>query len=148
MIKLLVVCHGNICRSPLVSAVLLQQSIHIFHIRQGGLSDHTGRRAAKKIRDYCAKNSIDGLEEHRSRKITQDDVDWADKIIYMDSGNRKRLESYQGAIEKSICLGEYVGLSKIQDPNFIAKGPELDRLLNTIVQATNNFSRELLRTGD
>jgi protein-tyrosine-phosphatase len=111
-----------------------------------------GKRAPKKIRDYMAvsemgcmiepfntKSGVELVEEHRSKPCTQEDVDWADMIIYMDGGNLKRLQSFKGAAVKARCLGAWVNQGRIADPNFMPKGEALDELLRSIEHAAKEL---------
>lgn len=135
----LVLCHGNICRSPLAAAVIRRYGLAV---RDRGLSDKQGRRAAKKVRDYAAKRGYD-LSNHRSQTVSVNDIHWAHVILYMDGGNRTRLAGT--ALQKAVCLAEYVGELRIPDPNYIPRGPELDRLLRMVVQAAEAFATRYQR---
>lgn len=135
--KVLVVCHGNVCRSPLAHAVIVQQFPSAL-TRGFGPS---GRRAAKKVREYAASAGYN-LEAHRSLQIIQEDVDWADVILYMDGGNLKRLQKLAGSESKTVCLGSMIGLSRISDPNFLPRGPELERVLQQVIDASLEFCRQ------
>lgn len=137
--KVLVVCHGNICRSPLAAEVITSAGLDT---KNRGLSEVNGKPAAKKIREYALTKGYD-LTSHRSSSVSQKDVDWATIILYMDNGNKKRLEKFPGAMDKAICLGKYIGKQKIQDPNFMSRGQELTNLLDEIVQASLEVSRWL-----
>ena len=140
--NVLVVCHGNICRSPLVAAVLTQ-AIGAERVRSRGLKESPKGPAAKKVRDYAEGIGI-VLAEHRASALTTADVEWADLLIYMDGGNRKRLEGFKIPSKCVVkCLGDYVGLTRIDDPNFLPRGPELDRLLETVVAAAGKLATEL-----
>jgi len=98
--RVLVLCHGNIMRSP-IAAALLERS-GLFRVRQAGLNQNMkeGKPTAKKCRD--AANSLYGLDlsDHRSRKVTSDDLQWADIIFFMDNGNEKRLDY---AMKQALC---------------------------------------------
>lgn len=116
--QVLVICHGNICRSAFAAAYLIKH-LPKFDIRQGGFV-LPGRRSPKKIREYAQCFNID-LEEHRSRLFTREDAKWADEILYMDGGNLKRLlQVHRDAKETANCLGKYLGFSRVPDPNFMA----------------------------
>lgn len=46
--------------------------------------------AAKPIREYVRTMGLD-LEDHRSRLITPELLEWASLVVYMDNGNKERL---------------------------------------------------------
>ena len=139
--RVLVVCHGNICRSPLAAGVL-QRLLGLQSVRQGGFVN-PGRRSPLKIREF-SKRAGHNLEEHRSRLITLSDIEWAQVILYMDGGNRKRLNSFEASLDgKCKCLGEFIGKDRIADPNFIPRGVGLTNLLDSIVEASSNAAETL-----
>ena len=129
MSKLLIVCHGNINRSPLAAAILSQYP-HL-EIRQGRLKfGHRDEPASRKMRDAATELGLN-LEGHRSRDITLEDIAWADGVIYMDSGNLKRLqamvqETPQSETMQAHCLAHFGDppRTRIPDPAFIARGTQ------------------------
>jgi protein-tyrosine phosphatase len=127
-----VVCHGNICRSPLAAAVL-QEHLPTHAILSRGLGPVENKPAAKKIREFASTHGYD-LKQHRSKVATQEEIQNAYLILYMDNSNRKKLEQYSTRASV-VCLGSYLGLNRIPDPNYMSRGEELDRLLQQIVQA-------------
>lgn len=115
--KILVICHGNICRSPIAAAILADA----FEVRQGGFTS-PGRRSPPKVRAYAQRIGLD-LEEHRSRLMTSDDIRWADKVLYMDGGNLKRFLAFKLGVLKAACLGTFHpdgALVRLADPNFLS----------------------------
>lgn len=138
--NLLVVCHGNICRSPL-AGVILSTELGNESVRSRGFVN-PNRRAAKKIREYAERVGYD-LSGHRSRIIGEEDVDWADKILYMDAGNLRRFGEKFGDSLKTVCLASYVHEEKIPDPNYLPRGDRLECILDTIREACENLLREI-----
>ena len=142
--KVLVLCHGNVNRSPLCAAVLAQHSG--ITVKQAGVNLKLRPGvAAKKMREAAAKYDID-LSDHRSQAITPELYSWADIIIDMDGGNRKRLLQFKQdnmlAKKKMVNLGEWANpkTTRIQDPAFLKKGdPKMDEIVRQIIDATMNF---------
>lgn len=124
--NILVVCHGSINRSPLSAAVLRKHlPVKGFSVKVAGFVN-PGRRATAKMREQALRLGY-SLEEHRSQLVTPQLLSWADKIVYMDGGNLKRLRSFSGFVEeKGVCLGEYCNppVMRIRDPNFMRRGSE------------------------
>ena len=85
--KVLVLCHGNIYRSPLCAAALSKHEG--LSVRSAGFRS-AGKRAARPARLAAAVLGYD-LKTHRSSLVTPELLRWASFIIYMDSGNRRRL---------------------------------------------------------
>ena len=96
MIKILFICHGNICRSPMAEFVLKEMAAkagvsHLFQIDSCAASrEEIGSGIYSPARRELSKHGI-AVGPHRARKITQHDLDYYDHIYYMDSRNRSYL---------------------------------------------------------
>ncbi|RKY12558.1 MAG: hypothetical protein DRP65_00865 [Planctomycetota bacterium] len=94
--KLLFVCKGNICRSPLASFTLeklSQKHSGKFQliITSGGTENYNiGKKAHPLSERVGQENGVD-LSSHIARQIQQFDVQDADIIIVMDDENRQRV---------------------------------------------------------
>ena len=96
MIKVLFVCHGNICRSPMAEFVLKDM------VKKAGLTDRfriasvavsteeLGNPVYPPARRELQRHGI-GCDGHRARQITAADVAQFDHIYYMDSSNLRWL---------------------------------------------------------
>jgi protein-tyrosine phosphatase len=88
--KILVVCLGNICRSPLAEGILL----HLVNekklpltIDSAGTSDyHIGEAPDARTTSNAKKHKID-LSPLRARQFVVEDFDLFDKIYVMDKSN-------------------------------------------------------------
>lgn len=169
---ILVLCHGNINRSPLCAA-LLRQLLPGRAIESAGLrSDAGGERATRKLRRYVDARLEEEhdpvlvevareLETHRSQPVTVELLDRAERIVLMDMGNLRRLVLF---IERDIAtpalesptttwngsplihLGHHHNppLPSLRDPNFIANSsPDLYKAFRAVEEATRNLAREL-----
>ena len=85
--KVLMVCLGNICRSPLAHGILANSAPKHWLIDSAGTSGwHEGERP--DTRSILTAKSHDILiEDQRSRKFIVDDFDTYDVIFAMDSSN-------------------------------------------------------------
>ena len=96
MIKVLFVCHGNICRSPMGEYVLRDMAKkagkgHLLQIASVAVSrEELGNPVYPPARRELASHGI-ACDGHRARQITQADVDAYDHIFYMDSSNLRYL---------------------------------------------------------
>ncbi|MEN3373517.1 low molecular weight protein-tyrosine-phosphatase [Dechloromonas sp. ZS-1] len=96
MMRILLVCMGNICRSPTAEGVLRQ------FIRQHGLGDkvevdsagthgyHVGEAPDSRTQRAAAARGYD-LSQLRARKVARQDLDYFDLILAMDKSNLDNL---------------------------------------------------------
>ena len=96
MHKILFVCHGNICRSPMAEFVLKDMVKKAgrsgeFQIASVATSrEELGNPVYPPARRELNRHGIT-CDGHRARQITQADVDNYDYIYYMDSNNARNL---------------------------------------------------------
>jgi len=132
--KILFVCHGNINRSA-AGEIILKQIKPEWNVKSAALKDTKGNEiTAKKMRDALGERGYPN-EGIRSTAITQDLVDWADVIFYMDDSNRNKLEEKFGisVFTKCVRLSSLLGIPKIPDPNF-AKDNELHKTVISMLE--------------
>lgn len=82
--KILMVCLGNICRSPLAEGIMKAKASENFVIDSAGtISMHQGKHPDKRAIKAAANHGIN-ISKQRSRPITKADFDNFDKIYCMD----------------------------------------------------------------
>ena len=86
--KILMVCLGNICRSPLAEGILKHktQNLDVFVDSAGTASYHVGNLPDSRSIEIANKNGID-LTEQRARQFSEKDFDNFNKIYAMDTHN-------------------------------------------------------------
>jgi protein-tyrosine phosphatase len=89
--RILMVCLGNICRSPMAKAILIKKlmenNITWVEVDSAGTSDyHSGRKADERTQESGRKHGID-LSLHRARQFSKRDFDTFDLIYAMDREN-------------------------------------------------------------
>lgn len=115
MIKILFICHGNICRSTMA------QSIFTYMTRQHNLQDQflidSAATSTEEIGNPPHRGTVRKLKEvgiplvpHRARQITWSDYEQFDYIIGMDSWNIRNLNRMlkgdpEGKIYKFLAFG-------------------------------------------
>ena len=96
MVKVLFVCHGNICRSPMGEFVLKEMAAkagksHLFEIASAAVSrEEIGNPVYMPARRELAKHGI-GCTGKTARQVTKADYDYYDRIYYMDASNARYL---------------------------------------------------------
>ena len=114
--KILVVCHGNVMRSQLAELAFRSKG---FDVVSAGMKTKDGKAMAKKMRIVARELgyvvSEDRNEYPRSKVATQDLIDWADVIYYMDAPNLRRLNEQFGHSDKYLPLDRD---KRVPDPAF------------------------------
>ena len=97
MTKILFVCHGNICRSPM-GEFIMKDLVHKarlqgeFEIASAATSrEEIGSPVYPPARQELLKHGI-SCEGKRARQVVAEDVDYYDRIYYMDGRNEKNLK--------------------------------------------------------
>ena len=117
MIKVLFVCHGNICRSTMA------QSVFAHMVAQEGLSERFLIDSAATSREEIGNPPHYGtagklrqenipLIPHRARQVTQSDYDSFDYLICMDRNNIRNLRAMvnndpQGKVCKFLSFADF-----------------------------------------
>jgi protein-tyrosine-phosphatase len=106
--RVLVLCYGNIYRSPLVAHLMDEKSqLEDLQIRSAGFYDKTGRSCVDEYQQLLMHRGYD-LSAHRSSRITQQDIQWAELIVIMDRKNWDRLyEMNAQALRKTVWIGGF-----------------------------------------
>lgn len=85
--KILMVCLGNICRSPLAEGILRSKLNDKFTIDSAGTSPwHIGKSPDKRSVSVAKKYGID-ISTQRARQFSEADFDKFDLIFVMDESN-------------------------------------------------------------
>ena len=101
MIKVLFVCHGNICRSPMAEFVMkdLVKKAGLegkFHIASAAVSrEEIGNPVYPPARRELAKHGI-RCDGHAAHQITRKELEEYDYIYYMDASNGRYLRRLFG----------------------------------------------------
>lgn len=96
MIKILFVCHGNICRSPMGEFIMKDLVAKAglsnrFEIASAATSrEEIGSPVYPPARRELAKHGI-SCEGKTARQVTASDYEYYDRIYYMDGRNAKNL---------------------------------------------------------
>jgi protein-tyrosine phosphatase len=117
--KVLFVCSGNICRSPMAERIAEQQADRIgldLVARSAGTLGLVDRPADPKAVAVMREIGVD-LSDHRSRGVTDELVAWADHVVVMELEQAAHLREFFPAIgDKVRLLGTFAGRTRIDDP--------------------------------
>ena len=101
MIKILFVCHGNICRSPMAEFVMKDLVKKAgrekeFHIASAAVSrEEIGNPVYPPARRELAKHGI-RCDGHAAHQITRKELEEYDYLYYMDASNGRYLRRLFG----------------------------------------------------
>lgn len=99
MIKVLITCHGNICRSPMAEFVFrdmaAREGLGVEVASAATSSEEIGNPVYPPVRRLLLSHGLDPAGK-RARQVTREDYERWDLIIGMDSANIRSLERIFG----------------------------------------------------
>lgn len=114
MNSILVVCEGNICRSPMAQ-VLLAAALPRATVQSAGLGARIGAQADEWAVRLMNDRGLD-ISQHRAQQVTRELCLEADMVLVMDSEQKQRLTYlYPQTHGRVFRLGEYTRRN-IPDP--------------------------------
>ena len=154
MIKVLFLCHGNICRSTMAEMVLKhlvrQQNIaDCFYIDSAATSrEEIGNGVHYGTRRKLAEVGIP-CEDHRARQVTKKDYEKFDYLIVMDSNNVRNLNRIiggdpDGKVYKLLDFTERTGAS-IADPWYTGN---FDETYRDVLEGCEGFLKKVFENGN
>lgn len=140
MQSILVLCIGNICRSPMAEG-LLRHALPEITVHSAGLHALVGQPADPFSVQLMAERGID-IAPHRAQNISTRLVQQAELILTMDLEQKKEVETrYPSARGKVFRLGQF-GKFDVADP--YREGIDSFRnALRLIDAGVNDFVKQL-----
>jgi protein arginine phosphatase len=140
--RVLFVCTGNTCRSPMAEAILKSKNLEGIEVRSAGIFAATGSEASAHAQKVLDDFNIH--HDHQSSMLTKEAVDWADLILTMTVSHKAAiLQQYPAASRKLFTLKEFSGEVydyDVVDPYggnlaiYHETYHELERIINKIIE--------------
>ena len=149
MIRVLFVCLGNICRSPMAEAVFAHK------VQEAGLAEkieadsagtgdwHVGQPPHSGTRALLKRRHIDYT--HQARVITQSDLDTFDYILTMDDQNLADVRSIgkgRAVVRPFLEYAPLNAVSEVPDPYLTGGFSEVYELVNEAADGLLSAIRE------
>ncbi|MGB2247481.1 MAG: protein tyrosine phosphatase [Alcanivorax sediminis] len=139
--RVLVICDGNICRSPTV-AEMLQKLKPELAISSAGLVGLEGHDMEPTAREVAMNNGLD-CGTHSARKLTSEMCRDSDLILVMESRQKDRLsQKFPEASGKAFLLTHWNGKNDIPDP-FKRGRDAFERIYPMMDAATKAWAEKL-----
>lgn len=113
--KILVVCVGNICRSP-VGEFLLRDALPGTEISSAGIGALVGHPADATAAEVATANGL-SLEGHVARQFTPSLGAAQDLILVMEAGHKREIERLSPQLAgRTMLFDQWTGKQGIADP--------------------------------
>ncbi len=149
MKKILFVCLGNICRSPLAHGIaqkLTQDKADTYFIDSAGTSNwHEGEAPCNNSIAIAQRHHID-ITTQRSRPICKADINEFDYVVAMDKQNRADMKAF--GFKDVHLLGDFGGYNgkDVPDPYYF-NGPDVldgfEKVYTMIEQCLEDFMQKV-----
>ncbi|HEX8124618.1 MAG TPA: low molecular weight protein-tyrosine-phosphatase [Allosphingosinicella sp.] len=152
--KVLFVCLGNICRSPLAEAAFRRESERLgleVEVDSAGTGDwHIGFPPDPRAAAVAARNGID-ISHLKARLVTADDFRRFDHVVALDSNNLRDLERLRPADGKarlSLLLDHVEGREgqAVADP-YYGEESHFDTAWDDVTEGARGLARTIAGGG-
>jgi protein-tyrosine phosphatase len=151
--RVIFVCTGNICRSPMAEAVFRdiadKQGLgnRILSTSAGTGDWHVGEQADSRTLDALARRGYDG-SAHRARQFSYDSFAANDLVVALDRTHERilrqwaRSESEEGKVTLLLSFEDNPPVLDVPDP-YYADARMFDEVLGMIESASRGLFRQL-----
>ncbi len=118
-LRLLFVCTGNICRSPMAEYLARDYADERgwdIEVRSASLMGLKGNPAHPNAVKVCAELDLD-LSPHKATPLDAEILEWADWVLVMELAHSRGARDMLPAMdERILLLGSFCGKLEIDDP--------------------------------
>ena len=113
--RILVLCVGNVCRSPLAERLLRQGLPHV-EVSSAGIGALVGNPADETTTSVAHERGV-SLEGHAARQLSQDLMEQSDLVLVLEPGHRREVTAKYPHLSGRVMLLDQWGERKgIPDP--------------------------------
>ncbi|MBB3189416.1 low molecular weight protein-tyrosine-phosphatase [Halomonas cerina] len=141
---ILVLCTGNICRSPVAGAMLASR-LSDKQIETAGLNALEDRGVEPTARALAEADGLD-VSEHQARQLTREMLQRADLVLVMSDGQRMAVGQMDpAALGKTMLFGRWLdGGQGREIPDPYRKSPEAFKHVHQLLsQAADSWTSKL-----
>ena len=149
--KILLVCMGNICRSPMAEGLVRhkarERGMDVITDSAGTIDSHAGEAPDPRAQKCMAAHGID-ISDLRARQVRPSDFRDFDLLLAMDMSNLKglrRIAPDDGALDKARLMMDFApdnAMNEVPDPYF--GGPEgFEEVYRMLDEACENLLNRL-----
>jgi len=141
-VKILFVCTGNTCRSPMAEVILKHKQIDNLEVRSAGI--YAMPNAQMSAHAQQVLNDAGMSHQHSATQLSMVEIDWADLVLTMTTAHKDTvISSFPGTDHKVFTLKEYTNegsLENVVDPYggnraiYEATFAELHELVDQLIQ--------------
>ncbi len=142
--NILVICVGNICRSPMAEYLLRQKLSHkpAITIESAGIGALVDKPADETAQQILMERGIDA-SNHKARQVTKDMLAKADLILAMEEKHLKHLYAMAPQVRgKAFLMGKWDNNKAIPDP-YRQQRPAFEHAYKLIDQASDAWLKFL-----
>lgn len=108
MRRILFVCTGNTCRSPMAEAILKNKKMDGMEVKSAGIFAANGSEASTHAKQVLDENNIP--HHHQSSLLSKEDLNWADLVLTMTTSHKFAIhQQYPSVSTKLFTLKEFAG---------------------------------------
>lgn len=148
--KILMVCLGNVCRSPMAEGVLRSKLPENFLVDSAGIANyHVNDKPDKRAIEVCKRNNID-ISNLRGRQFLPSDFDNFDYIYAMDHANysdiifKARKEADKKKVKLIMSELPKAPKQSIADP-YYGDIKDFEKVFNQLDEACTSIAEKLTK---
>jgi protein-tyrosine-phosphatase/predicted ATP-grasp superfamily ATP-dependent carboligase len=144
--KLLFLCSGNICRSPLAEE-LAKRKLAGYEIHSAGLNAKNGTGCPPHILSVANSLGIN-LSEFRPTSVSKRDIDEAELVLVMDSDNYNGVaREFPEAMGRVTALGLFASQARVRIADPFLADEEETRVVSQQIQSSIDGLASWLKNG-